>query len=53
MASVDVTCLAKYICNMSAEVKVTDQHGFGHGITQLCDLQSKNTIFLLKIILMV
>lgn len=50
-ASIDAARLTKNICHTSAGVKMTDPRGFYRDGTRLQDMQSQNTIFLLKIVL--
>jgi len=50
-ASIDAARLTKNICHTSAGIKVTDPGGFLQDGGMLHDMQSQNTIFLLKIVL--
>lgn len=49
--SIEAARLTKKNCHTSAGVKMTVLGGFSHAGTQLCDMQSQNFIFLLKIVL--
>jgi len=50
-ASIDAARLTKNICHTSAGVKMTDPGGFVRDGDMLQDMQSQDTIFLLKIVL--
>jgi hypothetical protein len=50
-ASIDAARLTKNICHTSAGLKMTDPGRFDVDSGRLRDMQSQNTIFILKIVL--